>query len=807
MEELETKQLRKMPGFEDLRRFRFLAQRMRDELTKEEKTASMELMLNVLEESLGMLKDIEKQSFSAGHPVKLDEVFYIYEHIYTNIREFHYFFLLSKDPTLKALHTRAEKLGGLGKLKEKLVSALADVAMLSLNEGRTEEQKIDEMIEAQKRLNELRNVIFSYVASSHMWTSELTQEYEKLLNSTAVDSVTAQLMVSAITLSCLYLFDRKKFQFLFELSQESTDLYVRARAWVGWLLCTSQIPGFMVEECAKDIESLKDDEEGKQQLLLICKLLLRSQDMEGDSEAMMNSMLHEMADNIGHIENDDFSDSEGQTQFSFVQKNDDEMEEGNPLDETVGMLDEGADIYFQQFKGTKKQGFFHSMYNWFMPFYFESPLYLSVLKKAGDMERNLHLLLQNGTTCDSDRYSLLLMLEKEKESFKDALASLAPDGLSEECLKILDDAEKGKLSEEERKKIEQRKYRNALVYYIQDLSRFFNLAPMRKAYDNSIKVDSEDQEYTPLIMPVFKDRAFDDLHYKLAKYCFRRKYIDLIFSLLGDHYPETMENHYMLAWAAVNSETDSNFVLAYPHIDFLMKEAPEQFQLVELAVDFYEKAGFPEKAVDCLKHLMEIKKDDEKAVRWGKKQLAKAYVMLEQYDDAVKLLYEITYLEPDNLTAVGELAEVLLYKDGDGKENLCKVQEKVNSALDRLREQRLENLNMDHFPDNPKEGMAAFFSAIAAAMDMDYLVDFELHKLNGMLYWARGDRGRAMKAWRSAYETSIMAHHEDQFFDEKQQKWLAAHGVNNNMCIYLVDVLAKNVHQGVKKMMDGFGKE
>ena len=807
MEELETKQLRKMPGFEDLRRFRFLAQRMRDELTKEEKTTSMELMLNVLEESLGMLKDIEKQSFSAGHPVKLDEVFYIYEHIYTNIREFHYFFLLSKDPTLKALHTRAEKLGGLGELKEKLVSALADVAMLSLNEGRTEEQKIDEMIEAQKRLNELRNVIFSYVASSHMWTSELTQEYEKLLNSTAVDSVTAQLMVSAITLSCLYLFDRKKFQFLFELSQESTDLYVRARAWVGWLLCTSQIPGFMVEECAKDIESLKDDEEGKQQLLLICKLLLRSQDMEGDSEAMMNSMLHEMADNIGHIENDDFSDSEGQTQFSFVQKNDDEMEEGNPLDETVGMLDEGADIYFQQFKGTKKQGFFHSMYNWFMPFYFESPLYLSVLKKAGDMERNLHLLLQNGTTCDSDRYSLLLMLEKEKESFKDALASLAPDGLSEECLKILDDAEKGKLSEEERKKIEQRKYRNALVYYIQDLSRFFNLAPMRKAYDNSIKVDSEDQEYTPLIMPVFKDRAFDDLHYKLAKYCFRRKYIDLIFSLLGDHYPETMENHYMLAWAAVNSETDSNFVLAYPHIDFLMKEAPEQFQLVELAVDFYEKAGFPEKAVDCLKHLMETKKDDEKALRWCKKHLAKAYVLLEQYDDAVKLLYEITYLEPDNLTAVGELAEVLLYKDGDGKENLCKVQEKVNSALDRLREQRLENLNMDHFPDNPKEGMAAFFSAIAAAMDMDYLVDFELHKLNGMLYWARGDRGRAMKAWRSAYETSIMAHHEDQFFDEKQQKWLAAHGVNNNMCIYLVDVLAKNVHQGVKKMMDGFGKE
>ena len=807
MEELETKQLRKMPGFEDLRRFRFLAQRMMGELTKEEKTTSMELMLNILEESLGMLKDIEKQSFSAGHPVKLDEVFYIYEHIYTNIRNFHYFFLLRKDPTLKALHARAKKLGELGELKEKLVSALADVAMLSLNEGRTEEQKNDEMIEAQKRLNELRNVIFSYVASSHMWNCDLAQEHEDLLNSTAVDSVTAQLMVSGITLSCLYLFDRKKFQLLFELSQKSTDLKVRARAWVGWVLCTSQVPGFMVEECAKDIESLKDDEEGKKQLLLICKLLLRSQDMKGDSEAMMKNMLHEVADKMGNDEADGFSDSEGKTKFSFVQKNDDELEDGNPVDETVGMLDEGADIYFQQFRETKKQGFFHSMYNWFMPFYFESPLYLSVLKKAGDKERNLHLLLQNGTTCDSDRYSLLLMLEKEKESFEEALSSLAPDEMTEEYLQAMADVEKGGMSEEERKKIEKRKYMNALVYYIQDLSRFFNLAPMRKAYDNSIQVDADDQVYTPLILPVFKDCAFDGLRYKLAKYCFRRNYIDLIFSLLGDHYPETLENHYLLAWAAVKSENDSNLVLAFPHIDFLMQNASGQFKLVELAVEFYEKTGFYQKAVDCLKQLMEIKKDDEKAVRWCKKQLSKAYVLQEQYDDAVKLLYEITYLEPDNLTAVGELAEALLYKDGDGKENLSKVQEKVKSALDRLHEQRWGEFNMDKFPDNLKEGMATFFSAMAAAMDMDFLVDFELHKLNGMLYWACDDRVKAMTAWQRAYEASVMARHEDQFFDEKQQKWLAAHGVNNNMCIYLVEVLTQNVHQGVKKMMDGFGDD
>lgn len=43
--------------------------------------------------------------------------------------------MLSNDSTLSALRNRGKKLGNLSDLKEKLVSALADVAMLSLDEG------------------------------------------------------------------------------------------------------------------------------------------------------------------------------------------------------------------------------------------------------------------------------------------------------------------------------------------------------------------------------------------------------------------------------------------------------------------------------------------------------------------------------------------------------------------------------------------------------------------------------------------------------------------------------------------------
>lgn len=806
MEKLEVKKMRKMPGFEDLKSFRILAEKMYMELNAQpEKEKKM--VAQLLGESLHALDVVGKHAFSASHPIDFSDVYNIYEHLYTTVRKFHYVLMLSHDATLSALHNRGKALSGLDDLKEKLVSALADVAMLSLDKG-SSTKKIDKMIEVQNRLNELRNVIFSYITSSPMWDKDDAKEYQELLNSTAVDSVTAQLMVSAITLSCLYFFDRKKFQLLFKLAKESKDMQVRVRAWVGWVLCTSQIPGFMEEECTKDIESLKDDEEGKKKLLLISKILLRSQDMLEDSDTMMKNMFHNVADKMNSGELEDLP-GDGSTRFAFIQQ-DDESIIGDSLDETVGLLDEGADIYFSQFRETKKQGFFHSMYNWFMPFYFESPLYLSISKRAGEKANNLHLLLENGTTCDSDRYSLLLLLEKEKGSFEETLDSMAPDEMTAEYLKMAAEIDEAEMDEETRKKLDARKFNTQVIYYIQDFSRFFNLAPMRKAYDNSIKKDADDELYTPLELNVFADPAFDDLRYKMARYCFKRNYKNFIFNLMGDRYPDTVESHYLLAWAAVKSKAKENVVLASPHIDFLMKNEPEQYLLVELAVDFYEKLAFYEKkgtcqkAVDCLTHLMEAKSDDEKTVRWCKKRLAKIYVLMERYEDAVKLLYEITYLEPDNLSAVAELAEALLYMDGDDKKNLEKIENILKSGKEKLTNQRRDNFKLDSFPDNPKEGMATFFSAMAACLDMDFMVDFELYKVDGMLWWARDDRQKAMKSWQRAYEASSMAHQDDQFFDEKQGKWLSAHGINENMRIYLVELMAQKIRQGMKKMMDQF---
>ena len=170
MEKLEVKKMRKMPGFEDLKSFRILAEKMYMELNAQpEKEKKM--VAQLLGESLHALDVVGKHAFSASHPIDFSDVYNIYEHLYTTVRKFHYVLMLSHDATLSALHNRGKALSGLDDLKEKLVSALADVAMLSLDKG-SSTKKIDKMIEVQNRLNELRNVIFSYITSSPMWDKD-----------------------------------------------------------------------------------------------------------------------------------------------------------------------------------------------------------------------------------------------------------------------------------------------------------------------------------------------------------------------------------------------------------------------------------------------------------------------------------------------------------------------------------------------------------------------------------------------------------------------------------------------------------
>ena len=116
MEENDIRKLRKIPGFEDLKSFRFLVEKMYTELEAQPEKEKKKVA-QVLGESLHELDVVGKHAFSASHPIDFSDVYNIYEDLYTTVQQFQYALLLSHDATLLALYNRGKKLGILCDLK------------------------------------------------------------------------------------------------------------------------------------------------------------------------------------------------------------------------------------------------------------------------------------------------------------------------------------------------------------------------------------------------------------------------------------------------------------------------------------------------------------------------------------------------------------------------------------------------------------------------------------------------------------------------------------------------------------------
>lgn len=79
--------------------------------------------------------------------------------------------------------------------------------------------------------------------------------------------------------------------------------------------------------------------------------------------------------------------------------------------------DMGVDVYYHQFANQKSFGHFHSLYNWFVPFYVRNST-LKNVRVAMNQHRNfVNNLLKGASMCDTDLYSVILSLNNTSEEF------------------------------------------------------------------------------------------------------------------------------------------------------------------------------------------------------------------------------------------------------------------------------------------------------------------------------------------------------------------------------------------------------
>ena len=387
----------------------------------------------------------------------------------------------------------------------------------------------------------------------------------------------------------------------------------------------------------------------------------------------------------------------------------------------------------------KKAAFFHSVYNWFMPFYYESEVYLKMQKKLGEkLTPVLKFFFQKSTLCDNDRYSFAYMVVESKsdlykmfEQISQDMEQVNIDGESvtngDPILGEIDDL-------------------HALIFYMQSLSRFFDLAPMNGEFDDPF-AETESYEYEPpLAFPVFDDPCFDKERIKLARYFFRHNGCSLVPAVMPKKMPDTEECHFMMGYSLFNYDPHNikYAVKALPHVEWLMKYGGNNANFIELAAYVYDAINLTDKVEECWQKMLATSEDEESR-QVAKRNLAIFYSTEKKFEQADKLLYELYYQDPSEAVYVVMLARNLFMEKPGDMANVDKAQDLLVRFMEQNAPQTFKDmlrLNLGDEDDEPKSLKNMFASLIDTVQDFiqeDHSMDYSLSFYLALCQWVKGN--------------------------------------------------------------------
>ena len=329
--------------------------------------------------------------------------------------------ILANEPTFVALNKRAQKLTSFDEVQETFEKFATDEAMLNLKVGLSAEQIDEERQKIQEQLNAYRNMVFSYLMVTDDWNEDFIKAIRSIIDSDLVDPYTINMIVSAVSLSCSVFMDPLKIGLLLRLVKSADSCSVRERAFVGFVFSVITNPAES-DACWQAAASTVIDDD----FLAACVDLQRQMRLcltsKKDSKEMMHSVVKTMFSTLTHDLTEKLKDMGKVELDEFTVDGEDPDEDlQGAFNYMLNSEDIGVDVYYHQFATQKCFGHFHSLYNWFVPFYVRNSTLKSV-RVAMNQHRNfVNNLLNGASMCDTDLYSVILSLNTTSEEFIKAL--------------------------------------------------------------------------------------------------------------------------------------------------------------------------------------------------------------------------------------------------------------------------------------------------------------------------------------------------------------------------------------------------
>lgn len=721
-------------------------------------------------------------------------------------------------------------------VKPTLEKFVSREAMLFLNHDLSKEEQDQASARLYQEWEEYREKIFGRFVSSGHWTDEECAAVKDTILSPTVDSLTSQLLVSAITLSAATVFDMGKFTLLYGIYRQTDDDEVKVRALLGWLLVSmnssyyEQQPDFrsfaeqLTEDCKNDQDLLADIIKAQKMLAVTVFSEQKSIDYTNDimsslSKRFLGDLKNKVADlldadedmrNLFEIDEDEET-SEEESPIRSVDINTDEDGVDNlnvGVDSPLSMdemMDKGIDILLPQFKMLRDQtDFFTHLYNWFMPFYLKNPHVTEALGFVEEKRKFCKAFCSTARSCPADAYSLANLIISHPNEIPENIVDCYDD--PEDEGDGSEPADEEEIVNEFFKEPGEHRAKRIRINYIRNLLRFSKFYKEKDELFTILdELDDDKPAYAVLAGPLFQDEFFDKYRMAIARYSFRREFPDMVEVMLEGVPCDTLEMHFMKGWVCMQKEDDHSLRMAVSHFKEMLKMQPDMKQVYLQLGICYRNLIQVDEYLENFDKLMEFKDSfSEEELFELKLDKLKFIVMNNRFEEAMPLAYELDYTHPENQMAGALLTQLLIRIGGEhAEENLQKAHQRLDEYFAETNElfSNLKKMKKSG-PDVLMKAMGLFFKM----MKNDKLAEAFNNYSLGLLALMEHQPKKAVEPFFRAY--AYYVENDKNVFLETLKgdyKWLKNYGCSyTDLMIIYNQVVAEQqqTEEEIKKYAD-----
>ena len=723
-------------------------------------------------------------------------------------------------------------------VKSTLEKFVSREAMLFLNHDLSKEEQDQASARLYQEWEEYREKIFDRFVSSGYWNDEERAVVKDTILSPTVDSLTSQLLVSAITLSAATVFDMGKFTLLYDIYRLADDDEVKVRALLGWLLvstncgCYEQQPDFrsfaeqLTEDCKNDSDLLAEIIKAQKMLAVTVFSEQKSIDYTNDIMASLSKrFLGDLKDkvanlleadedmqNIFGIEDDEETSEESPIRSVDINTDEDgipnldvDMDSPLSMDE---MMDKGIDILLPQFKMLRDQtDFFTHLYNWFMPFYLKNPHITEALGFVDEKRKFCKAFCSTARSCPADAYSLANLIVSHPNEIPENIVDCYDD--PEDEGDGSEPADEEEIVNEFFKEPGEHRAKRIRINYIRNLLRFSKFYTAKDEIFNILdELDDDKPAYAVLAGPLFQDEFFDKYRMAIARYSFRREFPDLVEVMLEGVPCDTLEMHFMKGWVCMQKGDNHSLCMAVDHFKKMLKIKPDMKQVYLQLGICYRNLIQVDEYLENFDKLMEFKDSfSEEELFELKLDKLKFIVMNNRFEEAMPLAYELDYTHPENQMAGALLTQLLIKIGGEhAEENFQKAHQRLDEYFAEVNELFGSFEKMKKEGKDTKNMMMQAMDLFFKMMKNDKLAEAYNNYSQGLLALIEHQPKKAMGPFFRAYAYYVEKD-ENVFFEalKEDYKWLKDYGCSyTDLMIIYNQVVAEHQksQEEIKKYAD-----